>query len=568
MAFLVSPGVQVKEIDLTNVIPATSASIGAIAMPAVWGPINEIVTVGSEKSLVETFGQPNDATYKGFMQAAQFLSYGNNLKVVRVVGDNCYNAAMNTTTLVRNEAHFQQQFSSLTSGTWVMARNAGVLGNSLGISVWPADSTKAFTTWSVTPSGGDTISLDTLFNGAPGVSDYVSDLGGSTDEVHVVVYDETGGITGKKGTILETYANVSQASDAKAADGATNYWVNVINNESDWIYVGNDHPQLTQSNDAAAGTTFTTSQTSSVTDDINQLLSGGADGDAVTTGQVNLAYDYFADAETVEVSLIMQGHDNVAVANHIASMAASRKDCVAFISPPTSTDTLAELVSWAGTDVTAQSSYVFADSGPLYVYDKYNDKYRWIQASGSCAGLAAHADLVADAWFSPAGFTRGGLRNVTKLAWNPTQAERDAIYKLGVNPVVAFPGQGTILFGDKTMQTKASAFDRIGVRRLFITLEKAISQASRAQLFEFNDEFTRAQFRNMVEPFLRDVKGRRGVTDFKVVCDTTNNTGNVIDTNRFVADIFIKPARSINFITLNFIATRTGVEFSEISGGN
>lgn len=569
MAFLVSPGVQVKEIDLTNVIPATSASIGAVAMPAVWGPINEIVTVGSEKTLVETFGQPNDATYKGFLQAAQFLSYGNNLKVVRVVGDNCYNAAMNTTTLVRNEAHFDQQFSSFTSGTWVMARNAGVLGNSLGISIWPADSTKSFTTWSVTPAGtSDPISLDALFNGAPTTSDYVANLGGSTDEVHVVVYDETGGITGKKGTILETYANVSQANDAKGADGATNYWVNVINNNSDWIYVGNDHPELTQSNDAAAGTTFTTTQTSSVTDDIHQLLSGGADGAAVTTGQVNTAYDYFSDPETVEVSLIMQGHDDVAVANHIASLAASRKDCVAFISPPTSTDTLAELVTWAGTDVTAQSSYVFADSGPLYVYDKYNDKYRWIQASGSCAGLAAHADLVADAWFSPAGFTRGGLRNVTKLAWNPTQAERDAIYKLGVNPVVAFPGQGTILFGDKTMQTKASAFDRIGVRRLFITLEKAISQASRAQLFEFNDEFTRAQFRNMVEPFLRDVKGRRGVTDFKVVCDTTNNTGNVIDTNRFVADIYIKPARSINFITLNFIATRTGVEFSEISGGN
>ncbi len=184
------------------------------------------------------------------------------------------------------------------------------------------------------------------------------------------------------------------------------------------------------------------------------------------------------------------------------------------------------------------------------------------------AGLSANADSVADAWFSPAGMTRGNVRNVTKLAFNPTQANRDDLYKQGVNPIVAFPGQGTMLWGDKTLQTKASAFDRINVRRLFITLEKAISKASKAQLFEFNDEFTRAQFRNMVEPFLRDIKGRRGVTDFKVVCDETNNTGDIIDTNRFVADIYIKPARSINFITLNFIATRTGVEFSEIAGGN
>jgi phage tail sheath protein FI len=268
---------------------------------------------------------------------------------------------------------------------------------------------------------------------------------------------------------------------------------------------------------------------------------------------------------------VMAGTDATTVANHMTSIASSRKDCVAFVSPPIgatvgSTTPGADLTTWR-TSLTS-SSYAFADSTALYVYDKYNDVYRWIPASGSMAGLCANADNVADAWFSPAGFTRGNVKNVTKLAFNPKQVDRDDLYKQGINPIVAFPGQGTVLYGDKTLQSKPSAFDRINVRRLFITLEKAISTASKASLFEFNDEFTRAQFRNMTEPFLRDIKGRRGITDFKVVCDDTNNTGDIVDTNRFVADIYIKPARSINYITLNFIATRTGVQFSEIAGGN
>jgi phage tail sheath protein FI len=288
-------------------------------------------------------------------------------------------------------------------------------------------------------------------------------------------------------------------------------------------------------------------------------------------------YNLFADAETVDVNLVFQANsgfsatDTRTLSNFLVALAAARKDAVAFVSPERAATANAAAPA---TDVAAwrtaltSSSYGFADSSSLYVYDKYNDVYRWICAAGSTAGLTANADLVADAWFSPAGFTRGNVRNVTKLAWNPNQADRDALYKTGVNPIVTFPGQGTVLFGDKTLQAKPSAFDRINVRRLFIVLEKAVSAASKASLFEFNDEFTRAQFRNMVEPFLRDVQGRRGITDFKVVCDGTNNTGNIIDTNKFVADIYVKPARSINYITLNFIATRTGVEFSEIAGGN
>ena len=286
------------------------------------------------------------------------------------------------------------------------------------------------------------------------------------------------------------------------------------------------------------------------------------------------AYDLFEDAETVDVNLLFavsgaDGGDDVTLANDLLAIAAARKDCLAFISPPIE-DTVgtatpaADVKAFA--DQLTSTSYGVIDSTALKVYDKYNDVYRWIPAAGHMAGLCANTDQVADAWFSPAGVNRGQLLGVTKLAFNPKKADRDTLYKARINPLVSLPGQGTLLFGDKTLLSRPSAFDRINVRRLFIVLEKAVSTAAKAQLFEFNDEFTRAQFRNLVEPFLRDVKGRRGLTDFSVICDNTNNTSSVIDGNKFVADIFIKPARSINFITLSFVATRSGVEFSEISG--
>jgi len=313
---------------------------------------------------------------------------------------------------------------------------------------------------------------------------------------------------------------------------------------------------------------------------ITATLTGGVDANEVgassnplTTGNITAALDVLADSETLDVNLLFAYPDDGAatkvIADKLIAVAEARKDCMAFISPPTSesvgkTD-VSDVKAWC--DSLSSTSYASVDSSAVYVYDKYNDVYRWIGANGLCAGLCANTDQVADSWFSPAGVNRGQLRGVTKLAINPKQAQRDTLYKARINPLVSFPGQGTMLFGDKTLLSKPSAFDRINVRRLFIVLEKAISTASKAQLFELNDEFTRAQFRNMLEPFLRDVKGRRGVTDFLVVCDETNNTGQVIDTNRFVADIFIKPSRSINFITLNFIATRTGVDFSEIAGG-
>ena len=557
MANLVSPGVQVKEIDLTNVVPSVSSTIGAMAGAFTWGPANEITTVTSETQLVEKFGQPDANTFESVLSAAQFLSYGNNLKVVRAVGTSARNAtASGTGILTQNKTVFDGQSPAATD--YVQARHPGVKGNAVGVSFATAGQT--MTAW----QAGNVES-------APGTSAGAAAVGGSNDEIHIWVYDVNGSITGTVGEVLEYWTYLSQASDVKSSDGSTLYYKDVINQGSNWIFMGNHKSTLTKAGQSATSNAFVTVATFFVD------LTGGVDDNVLTVGETTAGYALMADAETVDTNLIFQANsglsasDNITLSNFITAQAAARKDAVGFVSPERAATVGAaapatSVATWR-TGCTS-TSYGFGDSGSLYVYDKYNDVYRWIAAAGSMAGLAANADLVADAWFSPAGFTRGNVRNVTKLAWNPNQAERDALYKTGVNPVVTFPGQGTLLFGDKTLQAKPSAFDRINVRRLFIVLEKAVSTASKASLFEFNDEFTRAQFRNMVEPFLRDVQGRRGITDFKVVCDGTNNTGNIIDANKFVADIYVKPARSINFITLNFIATRTGVEFSEIAGGN
>jgi phage tail sheath protein FI len=301
---------------------------------------------------------------------------------------------------------------------------------------------------------------------------------------------------------------------------------------------------------------------------IDSVLTGGVDGSVSTDGQNLIAYQKFSNPAETEVDFIIGQAASATQASSIGAIATFRKDCVACLSPPIAaslnTDPTAAVETW-GNDVTA-STYTILDSTALKVYDKYNDVFVNIGASAAVAGCMAATDDVADPWFSPAGVSRGQIRGVTKLLWNPSQLNRDHLYKAGINPIVSMPGQGTMLFGDKTHAGVPSSFDRINVRRLFITLQKAINLAARAQLFEFNDEFTRAQFKNMIEPFLRDVKGRRGVTDFKVVCDGTNNTGTIVDTNQFIADIYVKPSRSINFITLNFIVTRTGVAFSEIAG--
>ena len=407
-----------------------------------------------------------------------------------------------------------------------------------------------------------------LVDKAPATSTYASNRSGVNDEMHIVVVDEDGGITGTAGEVLEVYDSVSKGSDAKTAQGDTNYYVDVLYNQSEYIY-WMDHV-ATGSNwgSAVAGITFT-----ALSAPFTRSLVSGADGSAVSTAELKTAYEKYNDADTVDVNLIIAGKGNATHVDNLITIAENRKDAIVFVSPER-TDVVNVSNSTTQTtnvkgffDGIRSSSYVVFDSGYKYTYDKYNDVFRYVPLNGDIAGLAARTDLIADSWFSPAGFNRGVIRGAVKLAYNPTQGQRDELYRARVNPVVTLPGQGTLLFGDKTGLSTPSAFDRINVRRLFITLEKAISTASKFQLFEFNDEFTRAQFRNIVEPFLRDVQGRRGVTDFRVVCDTSNNTANVIDSNEFRADIFVKPNRSINFIQLQFVATRSGAAFEEVVGG-
>ena len=562
MAFQLSPGVLVTEKDLTLLVPSVSTTAGGFAGAFQWGPVDEVVTVDSEANLVERFGKPNDTTYKSFFTAANFLSYGNNLQLVRVVDEsiakNAKSNAAATAILIKNEDHYTSNYSdgSASVGSWA-AKYAGNLGNSLKVSLADAN------TWTNWEYRGN-------FDDRPSTSTYATSVGGVNDELHVIVIDEDGLWTGTKGAVLEKFSFASKATDAKLPDGTSNYYKNVVNSKSKYVW-WMDHPEgniVGSSNwgSEAAGVTFAnTTNTNNVTFSLN----GGVSGDNPTTGNLQTGFAIFANDELYDISLIPVGDANFSVATYvISSVAEIRKDCVVFVSPD-----LEHVVNNSGSEVTdivahrdglPSSSYAVMDSGWKYQYDRYNDVYRYVPLNGDTAGLAVRTDFVADPWFSPAGFNRGQIKNVIKLPFSPRKVERDALYKKGINPVVTFPGNGTILYGDKTLLAKPSAFDRINVRRLFIVLEKSIATAAKFQLFEFNDAFTRAQFRNLVEPFLREVQGRRGITDFKVVCDETNNTPEVIDRNEFVADIYIKPARSINFIQLNFVATRTGISFEEV----
>jgi len=568
MAFQVSPGVQVLEVDATSVVPAVSTSIGGFAGSFNWGPVAQIVNVGSEKELHEHFGTPDSETYKYFLTAASFLKYGNALKVVRVLSGHDNATADGAGLLIKNDAHYTDSSYDTGAGSvgsWA-AKYPGELGNSLKVSM---------VTEGITTTNWDNWAYKGNFDAKPLTSTYATDLARAAnygDELHVVVVDEDGLFSGTAGTVLETFAFASQGSDAKKADGTSNYYVDVINSGSKYIR-WMDHPTSLSN---AGSRIDTTSAIAGSTTAIENSLSGGSNDNLPTAAEILAGHDLFEDADTVNVNLLFAYPDaNGAntIANDLIACAHTRKDCMAFVSPPIAdsqgvTTPEVTVEAWVNTDNSGltSSSYASVDSGAIYVYDKYNDTYRWIGAAGHIAGLCANTDNVADAWYSPAGVNRGQLLGVTKLAYNPTQSQRDTLYKGRINPIVSLPGQGTILFGDKTLLSRPSAFNRINVRRLFNTLEKAVSTAAKAQLFEFNDEFTRAQFKNLVEPFLRDVKGRRGLTDFLVVCDNTNNTSQVIDTNSFVADIYIKPSRSINFITLNFVATRSGVSFTEIAG--
>ena len=402
------------------------------------------------------------------------------------------------------------------------------------------------------------------FGIAPGTSTYASSKGGSNDELHVIVLDEDGKISGTANTIIEKYAFVSKASDAISSEGNSNYYKNVINQQSEYVWWMAHQPGSTNWGTSAVSTSF-----DAIRSPFSASMSAGADG-TIGTSEIITAYGKFTNADETNISLLISGPGNLTTAAYLISLVEARKDCMVFLSPPKST-----VVNNAGNeasgvvayrDTLSSSSYASLDSGYKYQYDKYNDVYRYIPLNGDIAGLCARTDSDRDPWFSPGGLTRGQIKNVIKLSYNPSKADRDTLYVKGINPVVTFPGEGTVLFGDKTLLNRPSVFDRINVRRLFIVLEKSIARAARASLFEFNDSFTRAQFIGIVEPFLRTVQSRRGITDYRVICDTTNNTPDIIDNNQFVGDIYIKPARTINFIQLNFVAVRTGVAFEEIVG--
>lgn len=405
------------------------------------------------------------------------------------------------------------------------------------------------------------------FDSAPGTSPYTSNRGGSNDELHVAVIDEDGTITGSPGSILERFPFLSKANDTRTPNGDVNYYVTAINRQSKWIWwLGAPTSNTTNWGEDSSVTFGGDALPSTVS-----LAGGQTDNEAIDDGDIIAAYDLFRGTDTIDVSLVIAGPADSTVASYlIQNIAEYRMDAVVFVSPEKDDvvnndgNEVRDITTFR--DLLPSSSYGFLDSGWKYVYDKYNDKYRWVPLNGDVAGIAARSDTATDPWWSFAGFNRGIVKNVVKLAWNPSQLDRDDLYKIGVNNIVSFPGSGIVLYGDKTLLSRPSAFDRINVRRLFIVLEKTIAKLSRTTLFEFNDEFTRAQFRNMVEPFLRDVKSRRGIFDFAVVCDETNNTPEVIDRNEFVGDIYVKPARSINFIQLNFVAVRTGVSFQEVTG--
>lgn len=666
MAFQTSPGIVVREWDVSTYIPGVATTEAGIGGVFSWGPVEAPELVSSEGELALRFGKPTEYNYETFHIAANFLAYSDALYVSRAADANAYNAVAATSNVtplqIKNDEDYTVKQSTLPAGALYYARFPSDLGNSLKISV--CDSANAYrksyantsargialelnrdeftATLKVTDTlgsnstvantlitsiltdlvvgdyisvssgtlGSQNLQLSTIgapstnagvasatltFNNrfqladdttvnqfarlweyydavdrAPGTSTYTADRGGVGDELHIVVVDAGGKFTGTPGTILEVWDSLSRATDV-VIEGASRYYKEVLFNSSVYIYAANDRAGSATTT-AAASTTVTTSP-------LTVSLTGGtatSSESGVTLAALARAYDKFKNPEEIDVSILIAGkaHGGVhgeGLANYIIdNIIENRKDCVLTISPAL-TDVVNnpfqeedDLIDFRS--ALRKTSYGFVSTAYKWQYDKYFDKYRWIAGCGDDAGLMARTDLQRDAWWSPAGHSRGIYKNVIKLAYNPDKSARNLLYSNDINPVITMKGSGTLLYGDKTLLGSPSAFDRINVRRLFIVLEKAISKAARELLFEFNDEFTRARFRNMVNPFLRDVQGRRGIQDFKVVCDSTNNTGTVIDRNEFIGAILIKPAKSINYITLDFVAVGSTVDFNYVVG--
>jgi phage tail sheath protein FI len=577
-----SPAIVVREFDLTPVVPNVDTSLAGYVGGFKWGPVNVPTIVSSENELAEEFGTPDADFAVDYFSCAQYLRYSGNLQVCRAIpsgsvaiGDSALNSSLTATkTQVKNEDHYEQQ-SGLDM---FVAKYPGELGNSLAVSMFAIASGESaahpntITNWAAWDYADK-------FDAIPGTSDWASEQPGTVknDEIHLVVVDSDGRVSGTKGTVLETFPFVSVALGAKTVDGSDNFIKTVLNQGSKYLWFGDfDSVNSISASNWGTAPQTTTDYATNVSwsnDSANTGLQGGRDHGTLDVGDLQTGYDEFEDVEQIDVSLLIApsmatSTDQVTLVNDLAAIAGTtRKDCVVIASPArddviNNIDPVNDTLET--TNQYSASSYLIVDNNFLRVYDKYNDNYIYIPAASTTAGIMAAADLNFGPWWSPAGERRGEYVGVTNLAYSPNKAERDELYKKGVNPIVQFPGRGIILFGDKTKLARPSAFDRINVRRLFLVLEKAISVAARNFLFEFNDEFTRAEFVAIVEPLLREVQARRGIQDFFVQCDERNNTPEVIDRNEFVATLFIKPSRSINFITLNFVATRTGANFEEI----
>mgnify|MGYP001158242869 CR=1 FL=1 len=636
MASQVSPGVVIRERDLSNaVVVGSSALVGAIASSFRKGPVGKITKIGSERELIDTFGAPAEANAGDWLVASEFLRYGGQLAVVRAATGVLNATESGTGVLVGTKEAFD---AGVTSEKFA-ARDAGADGNNLmvvitdrgpdftitktghGLAVggtYTDDNSVAHEVYEVvsanqfrvvrgsadpTPASGDTSAAYTASDWnaraigntgltykaiapRPGTSAFASERFLSYDEVHVAVVDTA------TNTIVERLTYLSKLSDAKSPEGGSTYWKDAVNEYSSYIYAGaalgaGEVTTAGEDPGAAAASYGATAASPLILARIlltaGGALSGGADDYAYTAGEVGAAYDLFLDTEETTVDFVLMGGDAAnetdtrAKAASVAAIANSRKDCIAFVSPWTGDQVavsggaaLAPATQLANTlefmDTIASSSYVVKDSGIKYTYDRFNDKYRYIGCNGDVAGLCVSTSAVLDDWFSPAGTNRGGLQNVVKLAFNPNKAQRDDLYSSAVNPIVAFPGSGPVLFGDKTALSSPSAFDRINVRRLFLNVEKRARGLAEAVLFEQNDSTTRSGFSASIGSYLAEVQARRGVTDFLVVCDETNNTPEVIDRNEFVAELYLKPTRSINYVTVTVTATRTGVSFSEVVG--
>lgn len=554
MAFQLSPGVNVTETDLTNVVPTVATSIGGFVGTFQWGPVLDITSIDYQGNLVKKFGKPNADTATSFFSAANFLDYTNQLRLVRVVGANAINAtASGTGVLIKNSTdyEFNHQAGNAIAGEFV-AKYPGEMGNS--IQVVMADKA-TFETWAYKAN----------FTNPPNVGE------SENDELHIIIIDKLGKFTGIKGAILEKYGFLSKAFDSRANDGTSNYYKNVLNRSSQYVYWAGHPTNLVEEEGVVVwGSAKDSGKFAELVTPVDIVLTGGVDDNVITDSILVEGWKLFSNPETVDVNLLFTGEASATVSKSvIQNVAEVRKDCIVFVSPSKEScvnnpNALEDVIAWRkDTTFNVSSSYGAMDSGWKYQYDQYNDTYRWIPLSADMAGLHARTDDTNDPWWAAGGLNRGQIKNIVKLSWNPGQMERDQLYQAGINPVTSFPGQGIVLFGNKTLLAKPSAFDRINVRRLFIVLEKAISRAARYMIFEMNDSFARASFVAMISPYLRMVKGRRGIAEFVVKCDETNNTDYIVSTNQFVGDIYIKPNYTAEFIQLNFIAANNTAIFTE-----